>query len=98
MRVMLSEKIFSFPLTLAGLQRNKRLTSQAHGILTHVHAERKTYLIQQITVTTVNVRRAILSSMYPQICSQLSEQLILYIKNRARVLFGVVKVRGWYAY
>lgn len=60
----------------------------------------KTYLIQQIKVAKVNVKRAIVGSIYPQICSQLSE-LILNItvyemsqEKRARRSISVVKVTG----
>lgn len=60
----------------------------------------KTYLIQQIKVTKVNVETAIVGSIYPQICSQLSElifNIIVYEvsqESRARHSISVVKVTG----
>lgn len=60
----------------------------------------KTYLIQQIKGTKVNVETAIVGSIYPQICSQLSELILNIIVyevsqgSRARHSISVVEVTG----
>lgn len=100
MRVMLSELILSFPLTIPRLQRNRRVKPQAHYTLTYGQADREDLPYPADKGTKVNVETAIVGSIYPQICSQLSELILNIIVyevsqgSRARHSISVVEVTG----
>lgn len=101
MRVMLSEFIFSFPLTWLKLQRNKRLKTQT--LCSEFKQREKTHLRQQIKASKINVRAAILGSLYHWLCcvnsldnSYWTKWCVTAMKRMETGLTGGIKVTARY--